>query len=122
MAAALGPPSAMDDYLFDLRGYLVLPQALSSAHVRELNASIDDYVDLEPGEWRGWVQRAPPGRNTRELHNLFEAGEAWEELIDHPAWWAHMQRYAGSDALFLDECDPRCWTPLHAPAAGCWPG
>ena len=92
--------------MLDVRGYLGLPQALSPAHVRELNASIDDYVDLEPGEWRGRVQRAPPGRNTRELHNLFEAGDCWEELIDHPAWWAHMQRYAGADALFLDECDP----------------
>jgi hypothetical protein len=69
----------------------------------ELNTGIDAYAGLAPGEWRGWVQRAPPGRNTRELHNMFEAGPAFEAIIDHPAWWSHMQRYAGSDALFLDE-------------------
>eukprot|EP01046_Picozoa_sp_COSAG06_P014753 COSAG06_NODE_924_length_11533_cov_65.691998_3_plen_226_part_00 len=95
------------DYLFDLRGYLVLKQALSHEHVAELNAGIDDYVDLAPGEWRGWVQRAPPTRNTRELHNLFEAGPAFEALIDHPSWFSYMQRYLDdgllNGGLFIDE-------------------
>eukprot|EP01051_Picozoa_sp_SAG22_P029460 SAG22_NODE_10931_length_509_cov_1.009756_2_plen_80_part_01 len=80
----------MQDYLFDLRGYLVLKNVLTRGHVAQLNAGIDAHMDLEPGEWRGWVQRAPPGRNTRELHNLFEAGPAFEALIDHPGWYGHM--------------------------------
>jgi len=95
------------DYLFDLRGYLVLKNAITADHCAELNAGIDQYVDLAPGEWRGWVQRAPPTRNTRELHNLFEAGPAFEKLIDHPSWYGRMQRYLDdgllNGGLFIDE-------------------
>ena len=107
MAAAATAPTPMEDYLFDLRGYLVLEQALSPEHVAELNAGIDAHTYLAPGDWRGWVQRAPPGRNTREIHNLFEAGPAFEALIDHPSWFAHMQRYSDggllNGGLFIDE-------------------
>lgn len=51
---------------------------------------------------------AAPGM--RYLHNLFETGPVWEQLIDHPAWIHHMHRYCGSPAgapvgsgLYLDE-------------------
>ncbi len=73
------PPSAMDDYLFDLKGFLVIRNALSAAEVREvcrcpresrfcdvhvanewsvplrllqvaeMNATIDSHLDLQPG-------------------------------------------------------------------------
>ena len=33
--------SEMDDYLFDLRGYIVLKQAVSEEDVAQLNACVD---------------------------------------------------------------------------------
>lgn len=105
-------PSTMDDYLFDLKGFLIIRNALSAADVGEMNATVDAHMDLQPGQWRGWVHdrsaNAAPGM--RYLHNLFEAGPVWEQLIDHPAWIHHMHRYCGSPAaapvgagLYLDE-------------------
>ena len=102
----------MDDYLFDLKGFLVVRNALCAAEVAEMNATIDSYMDLQPGQWRGWVhdRSANAGSGMRYLHNLFETGPVWEQLIDHPAWIHHMHRYCGSPAgapvgsgLFLDE-------------------
>ena len=102
----------------------MLKQAISVDHVSELNAGIDKYVDLAPGEWRGWVQRGPPTRNTRELHNLFEAGPAFEALIDHPSWYGRMQRYLDdgllNGGLFIDENFATVTPPstLEEPRAG----
>ena len=46
-------PTEMEEYLFDLRGYLMLEGAVDPAHVADLNTIIDSYMDLKPGEWRG---------------------------------------------------------------------
>ena len=105
-------PAAMDDFLFDLKGFLVIRNALSAAEVAEMNATIDSHLDLEPDQWRGWVHNRSGATSSsmRYLHNLFEAGPVWEQLIDHPAWVHHMHRYCGSPAgapvgsgLYLDE-------------------
>ena len=34
-------PTALEEYLFDLRGYLNLENAIDRAHVAELNALLD---------------------------------------------------------------------------------
>ena len=97
-------PTALEEYLFDLRGYLHLQSAVDSAHVAELNARLDTYLDLEPGAWRGWVHRHPGRGETRHLHNLFEIGAPFEHLIDHPSWLSHLNRFVGGDdGLFIDE-------------------
>jgi hypothetical protein len=96
-------PTEMEAYLFDLRGYLMLENAVDAEHVKEMNAILDTYTDLETNEWRGWVRRS--GTNpTRHLHQLFEMGEPFERLIDHPSWIDHMNRFVGGDdGLFIDE-------------------
>lgn len=96
---------AMDEYLFDLRGFLMLENAIDAEHVAALNATLDTYQDLEPGEWRGWVRRSPrSGGTTNHLHQLFEMGEPFERLIDHPSWIDHLARFiGGDDGLFIDE-------------------
>lgn len=48
-------PTELEEYLFDLQGYLHLENAIDRAHVAELNDLIDTYNDIEAGEWRGWV-------------------------------------------------------------------
>ena len=97
-------PTASEEYLFDLRGYLRLENAVGDAHLEELNARLDTYLDLEPDQWRGRVYRHPGRGETRHLHNLFEIGEAFERLVAHPSWLAHLQRFVGGDdGLFIDE-------------------
>lgn len=100
-------PTQMEDYLFDLRGYLVLEGALSPEQVERINAAIDAIPPLQNGEWYGGVQghsyhHEIDGRN---LQNIVEGGEAFEELIDQPSWIEHVRRYVGkNEGLFIDEC------------------
>ena len=43
-------PTEMQDYLFDLQGYIIIKNALSSDEVNELNTLLDDL----------FAQQAPP--------------------------------------------------------------
>ena len=97
-------PSEMEDYLFDLHGYLLLRNSVNAVHLAELNDLLDTHLDMQPDEWRGHIHRPAKPTDTVHLHNLFEMGEPFERLIDHPAWLAHMERYVGGDdGLFIDE-------------------
>ena len=97
-------PTEMEEYLFDLRGYLMLEGAVDAAHLAELNAIVDTYTDMEPGDWRGWVRRSPSVKTAKHLHQVFEMGEPFERLIDCPGWIGHMRRFVGGDdGLFIDE-------------------
>jgi hypothetical protein len=104
-------PSALDDYLFDLRGYLILEQALSADEVAALDAGLDQYRDLEPHGWKGNVYRSDNDHEGKgfELQNIVEGGAAFETMIDHPSWISYARRYAGEvdsyvEGLFIDEC------------------
>lgn len=98
------------DYLFDLRGYVILRQAIDPAHVAELNAAFDRFPELAYMGWWGNVQRLDNnGEAGLELQNIVEAGAPFEKLIDHPAWLERVHRYCGEkgtyvDGLFIDEC------------------
>lgn len=100
----------LNDFLFDLRGYLILQNAVDAAHVAELNEAFDAFPTLGFGEWWGNVQRLDNnGHAGLELQNIVEAGKPFERLIDHPAWIDRLRRYCGEqgtyvDGLFLDEC------------------
>ena len=100
----------LQDYLFDLRGYQVLRQALSPALLTELNAAFDQFPELSFGQWWGQVQRLDNfGGAGVELQNIVEAGPPFETLIDHPSWIGRLRRYCGEQGsyvqgLFLDEC------------------
>lgn len=103
--------SSVDDYLFDLRGYLVLERAVESELVSELNAVLSAFPPLEYGQWHGNVQRLDNnGAAGAELQNIVEAGEPFERLIDHPSWVELVRHFAGEEAsptwsgLFIDEC------------------
>ena len=91
-------PTEMEDYLFDLRGYIVLQGALDGDHVRELNAIIDELLPIAPGAWKGHMHRME-GRGLNDnnffVQNMYGAGEPFERLIDQPAWMEHMTRFVG---------------------------
>lgn len=98
-------PTEMEDYLFDLRGYLFLEGAISQAEVEALNAGIDALLPMAPDEWQGHVHRHDNGSGPQtHLQNIYEAGTPFERLIDHPTWIDHLNRYVGGDdGLFIDE-------------------
>jgi ectoine hydroxylase-related dioxygenase (phytanoyl-CoA dioxygenase family) len=103
-------PSAVDDYLFDLRGYLILRNAIEPELLDELNTAFDNFPPLEYGEWLGNAQRRDYNAATGlELHNAVELGAPFEALIDHPSWIQYVRHYAGEEksyieGLFIDEC------------------
>ena len=100
----------VQDYLFDLRGFIIIKEAVSPDLIDRLNQAIESYLDLKYLEWRGNVQRFDNNGNAGiELQNIVEGGKPFEELIDHPAWRDRLLRYCGEkdsyvEGLFIDEC------------------
>ena len=87
-------PSALDDFFFDLRGYLILENAVEPDLLDALNRAFDDFPPLQRGEWWGNAQRRDYTDDTGfELHNCVEVGEPFEQLIDHPGWINLVRRY-----------------------------
>jgi hypothetical protein len=103
-------PTPLDDFLFDLNGYLILKNAVEPELVDELNAAIDSLPPLEYGEWYGNTERRDYTSSTGlELHNCVELGGPFEKLIDHPGWIDYVRHYCGEEksyvaGLFIDEC------------------
>ena len=102
-------PTPLDDFMFDLQGYLILKQAVEPALIDELNFAFDALPKLEPGEWWGNAQRRDYTSQTGfELHNAVEAGKPFEELIDYPGYINYLRHYCGEESsyipgLFIDE-------------------
>jgi len=103
-------PTPLDDFFFDLRGYLILENAAAPALLDALNGAIDALPPLEMGQWLGNAQRRDYTRDTGlELHNCIELGGPFEQLIDHPSWINYLRHYCGEEksyveGLFIDEC------------------
>lgn len=106
-------PTALDDYLFDLRGYVVVEDALSDDAVAAMNDAVDEILPLEPGEWRGGVQRREETGvigDSIQLQQIYEL-EPFERLIDHPSWIEYVKRFVGNQddfdvnhgPLYIDE-------------------
>lgn len=105
--------SEREKYFFDLNGFLLLKGALSSGEVAELHAAIDGLLPIEPGEWKGYVHGHNYGDDDGlNLQQIYEGGEPFERLIDHPAWIEKVKYFVGGadtfdynhGPLFIDEC------------------
>jgi hypothetical protein len=91
----------MDEYLFDLRGYLVLEGALTKKHVKEINDGLDRIPALAPGEWHGYIHREKTEESRGiALQQVYEAGEPFERLIDHPSWIDKVRHFVGGEGTF----------------------
>ncbi len=105
----LRQPTQLEDFMFDLQGFIVLRDAVNVEHLDRLNAVVDEFPSLEYGEWLGYSQRRDYTKDTGlEVHQCVELGEPFEELIDHPSWINHLRRYCGEEksyvsGLFIDE-------------------
>ena len=96
----------LQDYLFDLQGYLVLENAISKPDLDETNEWIDAhwaYVE-DPWEEETEDRRIPRWIGNIETHtyniengvnfqNIIEGGDVFQKLIDHPAWIGLMRKY-----------------------------
>ena len=98
-------PTEMEDYLFDLRGYLILEQALSAGEVDELNERLDRlFASREPSDPNLNAKKGYENFG-RSLGDIVECGEPFERLIDHPSWTDHLHRYiGGEDRPILEAC------------------
>lgn len=106
--------SDLDIYLFDLRGYLLLEGALTDSEIRALNGCLDEIPALAPGDWYGYIHGHAYGDVTSGINyqQIYEAGEPYEKLIDHPSWFEHVKLFIGGEGtfdyhhgpVFIDEC------------------
>ena len=87
-------PTPLEDFLFDLNGYIILKNALEPAPLADLNSAFDAFPKLTPMEWWGNAQRRDYTAETGfELHNCVEVGAPFDALIDHPSWVSHVRRF-----------------------------
>ena len=94
---------SLEDYLFDLSGYLVLKNAVEPNLIGDLNRAFDVFPDLPYQGWWGNVQRLDNnGYAGLELQNIVEAGEPFERLIDHPSWYDKLLRYCGESKTYVE--------------------
>lgn len=99
----------MEDYLFDLNGYLILEGALSPDDVAACNDSYD-VMQATGANPNGPVVIHDPGRQEGlTFLQLYEGGPVWERMIDHPSWFDKAVHYIGTD-------DPENFDGHHGPA------
>ena len=106
-------PSQLDEYLFDLNGFVVLRGVLSPEEVADANARINTIPRALPRlGWHGWVQREDhPEHRGISYQQVYELGGAFERMIDHPNYINYVLRFVGGQdtfdyhhgPLFIDE-------------------
>ena len=93
--------SDRDIFFFDLRGFILLKQALSTKEVAEMNAILDQVPRLSPGQSWGHVHaHCYHDNDGLNLQQIYEAGEPFERLIDHPAWFDRVKCFVGGEGTF----------------------
>jgi hypothetical protein len=95
-------PTDEEEYLFDLHGFVLLRGALSPDEVAAANACVDRIPrSLGRDEWFGYVQRENhPEHRGISYQQIYEAGEPFERLIDHPSYINYVLRFVGGQETF----------------------
>ena len=83
-------------YLFDLNGYLVVPDALSREQVARLNGVLDEHIAAE----------CPPDMRTHRFGPVLEWAKEYRDLIDNPGITPYVSELLGDgfrlDHVYLD--------------------
>ena len=97
-------PTPLDDYFFDLNGFLVVKNAATPHEIGSLNTAFDKFPDLQNGQWIGNAQRRDYTTATGfELHNFLDCGDdSFDFLVDHPSWISHVRHYAGEEGTYVE--------------------
>lgn len=95
-------PTALDEYLFDLNGYVVLPGVLAPPDLVQANALIDTLPQtLARGGWHGWVQREDHADHRGvSFQQVYELGGVFEAMIDHPRYLNYVLRFLGGQGIY----------------------
>ena len=83
-------------YLFDLQGYLVVPNALTADQIARLNSVLDEHIAVE----------CPPDMRTHRFVPLLDWSKDYRDLIDNPSVKGHLVQLLGEnfrlDHVYLD--------------------
>lgn len=95
-------PTDVEEYLFDLQGFIVLRGALSREEVQAGNMVVDRIPRSIPRDgWFGYVHREDhPEHRGISYQQIYEGGEAFEALIDHPSYINYVLRFVGGQGTF----------------------
>ena len=95
-------PSDLDEYLFDLNGFIILRGVLTPEEVADANARIDAIPrSLPRSGWHGWVQRENhPEHRGISYQQVYELGGVFERMIDHPKYINYVLRFTGGHDCF----------------------
>ena len=74
---------------------------MAKQEVTDINAAIDALLPIQPGEWKGFVHGHNFGDNDGlNLQQIYEGGEAFRKLIDHPSWIEKVKFFVGGAGTF----------------------
>ncbi len=95
-------PTDTEEYLFDLQGFVLLRNALTPEEVAACNACVDRIPrSLPRNGWYGYVHREDhPEHRGISYQQIYEAGEPFEKLIDHPSYINYVLRFVGGQGTF----------------------
>eukprot|EP01052_Picozoa_sp_SAG31_P006839 SAG31_NODE_319_length_17776_cov_4.703570_11_plen_221_part_00 len=122
-------PTSMEEFFFDLRGYSVVENALSTYELAAINGWIDARKDIirrvcqiDPIDYMPILPSIPlDGMHVQSYHNgehnkpighaddgvnlqfPYESGGIFDSLIDHPSWIGRVQHYLGPTQPYLHE-------------------
>jgi hypothetical protein len=86
----------MEEFHFDLNGYVLLRGAISDAEVASINRALDELPKMKLGDWLGHAHMTA-GPGDISLQQVYELGPAFERLIDHPAYFEKLKRFIGGN-------------------------
>ena len=81
-----------EKYLYDLQGYITVPDALDADQLRRLNEEVDRHIEAE----------CPPDMLTHRFFDTIDWGGPLLELIDNPRVRPYLDSTIGEDAYRLD--------------------
>jgi hypothetical protein len=94
-------PSPLEEYLFDLNGFVIVRGALSAQEVQACNNAVDTIPRSLPRlGWQGHVQREDhPEHRGISYQQVYEL-EPFSSLIDHPNIINYVARFVGGQDTF----------------------
>jgi hypothetical protein len=94
-------PSATEEYLFDLNGFVMIRNALSPQEVKACNDAVDSIPRALPRlGWHGFVQREDhPEHRGISYQQIYELAP-FSKLIDHPNIINYVARFVGGQDTF----------------------
>lgn len=94
-------PTALEEYMFDLNGFVILRNVLSTQEVAECRAAIDVIPrELPRLGWHGYIQREDhPEHRGISYQQVYEL-PAFSRIIDHPNLINYVARFVGGRDTF----------------------